>query len=249
MLELRIHSRGIINTGKSLFPNLILKFPANSISVLIGPNGGGKTSILRSLLSPVEGINSISINDEEITKESFTKRSKLISYIGTSPGDRPHIRVLDFLSFSFYKALQSKDKVNEILGDLKLEHLENAFIDELSDGEYKRVYVASGLLQDASWYVLDEPEEHLDPLSLNLFVKKIMKMKTNGSSFVIACHNLHFASAFADYFIGVSSDSSLSFVKERNDVLRNRNFDSLFSCKFKYDLEQETPLFIGPIYE
>lgn len=235
--------------GKALFPGLSLSFPAGSINVLVGPNGGGKTSILRSLLSPVKGIHRVLLDQRDISSSSFHDRSKLISYVGTSTGHRPHIRVCDLLSFSSYRDLLCRDKLREVLDDLQIDYLRDAFLDELSEGEYKRVFVAGGLLQEASWYVLDEPEEHLDPLSLTLFVRRILKMKTRGSSFVIACHNLHFACSFADFFYGISADSNLAFVCDKKEILIDRKFDSLFSCKFIYNLDTEVPMLIGPDYE
>jgi len=139
-----------------------------------------------------------------------------------------------------------------MLLELGISYLEYSRIDQLSEGEYKRIHIASGLLQDAKWYLLDEPEEHLDPRALKRLVKIILGMKTEGKSFILACHNLSFASYLADYFIGINACAEIIFSESRKNVMQSKLLDELFLCEFLYDTADNgvgAPYLLGPKYE
>jgi len=237
MLKLEIPKAGLRLSTKSKFPDESLSFNANAISILVGPNGGGKTTLLRAILAPDEAQVTLLCEEEDLSNASPLKRSKLISYVGTTSGYRPRISVEDFLSFSFYKEgqLGYGEKLNEILSNLGIQHLRYSRIDQLSEGEYKRAHIAGGLLQDAKWYLLDEPEEHLDPVALKNLAKTIRSMKQNGKSFLLACHNLNFANYLADYFIGINLNAEVAFSEDKKTVLEGKLLDKLFLCEFSYN--------------
>lgn len=249
MLEISINSQGIVKGSRTLFKDTNLQFSDNSISVLVGPNGGGKTSLLRTILMPVSESTLLKLGNQNLGGLSFAERSCLISYVGTVSSHRPRIRVKHFLEFSYYRFKVDLNKVEEVLNDLQISSLKDKYLNELSEGEYKRVYIANGLLQEAKWYILDEPEEHLDPLGLVLLSKKILKMKAHGKSFIIACHNLDFACHIATHFYGIGSDSSIVFNLSKEETIKGKYFDELFSVKFVYNSDTAIPFSIGQLYE
>ncbi len=236
MLKLKVPNIGIRLKTNSRFENLELNFEAGIFTILLGPNGGGKSTILKSLLSPKEAGVSL-LNDRiDLAEIPPLERSRIVSYVGTSGGQRPRLSVMEFLKLSFYlrAELCSVDKIEIILESLEVSHLIESRIDELSEGEYKRIHIAGGLLQGVQWYVLDEPEEHLDPVALMSLAKTIVEMKKVGKSFIIACHDLNLANYLGDQFIGIRSSGEIAFVKSKIDVLEHRLLDDLFSCKLDY---------------
>lgn len=256
MLKLEVPSSGIKLNTNSKFCDLKLSFPPNAITILAGPNGGGKTTLLRAILSPRDAGISLFCEQEQLHTASPLKRSNFISYVGTTSGPRARLNVTDFLAFSFYKRseLNFESKIEAMLSELDISYLIKSKIDELSEGEYKRICIANGLLQEAKWYLLDEPEEHLDPGALKNLVRTILNMKGEGKSFILACHNLSFASYLADYFIGISSCAEIVFNECRSKVIEAMLLDELFACDFLYGTSGDGAsdrdrYLLGPRYE
>jgi len=256
MLKLQVPSGGLTLNTKSKFCNLELGFSQSAINILVGPNGGGKTTLLRAILSPKEAGVSLLCNQKQIENLTTLKRAKLISYVGTTSGNRPGISVEDFLLFSFFKnpGVDCVDKIKEMLKDLDVSYLRNSRIDQLSEGEYKRIHIAGGLLQEAQWYLLDEPEEHLDPGALKSLAKVLLRMKIEGKSFILACHDLSFACFLADYFLGINACGELVFNEKKRVVIESKLLESLYGCDFLYVDEksaqgESSPYLLGPKYE
>lgn len=130
---------------------------------IIGPNGGGKTTLLKvilGLLKPVTGTIEYSLNRSEIgylpqgnqIDESFPITVREVIAAGLQHG----------LKMSIRTSPEENHKVESILEKVGLESLQNRSIGELSGGELQRTMLARAIVSSPRLLVLDEPDTHVD---------------------------------------------------------------------------------------
>jgi iron complex transport system ATP-binding protein len=193
---------------KVLHQNLMLQLNAGQMVVLIGPNGCGKSTLIRTLAGlqkPISG--NIQINNSSFKKLSTSERAKHIAVVLT---DRIHTQSLTvkqlvemgrFPHTNWAGKLQEKDhqQVAKAIEQVHLTHKTNHFYTELSDGEKQRVMIAKALAQDTPIIFLDEPTSHLDlPNTIDvLILLKNLAQKT-GKAILLSTHELELALQVAD---------------------------------------------------
>ena len=176
----------------------------NEITVLVGPNGGGKSTLLKlltGLLKPEEG--SISFyNGTEIgyvsQNPSFDMSFPLTVEELVLQGTLPKA-VKPFAKYS----QEQKQKAAEAVMRAGMKGFENRSIGQLSAGQLKRTVIARAIASDASLIALDEPDASLDidaAKELYAILNTLKKDKT----VVIASHNIEAITAIADKAVYVN---------------------------------------------
>lgn len=176
----------------------------NEITVLVGPNGGGKSTLLKlltGLLKPEEG--SISFyNGTEIgyvsQNPSFDMSFPLTVEELVLQGTLPKA-VKPFAKYS----QEQKQKAAEAVMRAGMKGFENRSIGQLSAGQLKRTVIARAIASDASMIALDEPDASLDidaAKELYAILNTLKKDKT----VVIASHNIEAITAIADKAVYVN---------------------------------------------
>ncbi|SIQ36034.1 iron complex transport system ATP-binding protein [Alkalispirochaeta americana] len=183
--------------------------PGEVIS-LAGPNGGGKTTLLRclaGLLKPREGM--VFLEERPLYgSRSWSReaRARRLAVVLTDPVSPAYLRVRDVVALGrlpHCSSLQSPsgrdaavDQALETTGTL---HLAQRSLGHLSDGERQRVMIARALAQEPRILLLDEPAAHLDPphqTALFLLLRDLVERQVIASA-VIATHHLHLALHFS----------------------------------------------------
>lgn len=235
MLNITFPENGSKITSQLLFPKEVLQLESGNIHILMGPNGSGKSTLLKSILHPNNSHTNIEFDSQNISHTRPSTRAKVFSFLSSTTGHRPNITVEDFLNISPIKNSYSNTELSsKILSTLGISPLLKSYINELSEGEYKKLFLASCLIQDVPWYLMDEPEEHLDPKCLKDLASLFIQMKNNGKSFLIACHNLYLANMLGDNFIGVRN-GKVTFQLRKTDSNLHSSLENLFSCELTPD--------------
>lgn len=189
-----------------IIKNINITFEEESITTIVGKNGCGKTTLLKTaanLLKPYRG--EITINGKEI---STIPRKELAKKVGFLPQNRtvPNITVYNFVMHGRYPHLgfprvpEEKDKeiVNNAIENMRLEEYMDKNMRELSGGQRQKVYLAMVLAQDTDIIFLDEPTTYLDinhQLEILEIVKKLKKMK---KTIIMVLHDLSNALSYSD---------------------------------------------------
>ena len=159
------------NAVRTLQSNLNLQLRQGSFTALVGPNGVGKSTLLRTLcglLQPIAG--TVSLNGTDLFSLSIEKRAEFVSIVVTNNVDTSRLTVREVVSIGRYAysswvgTLDEKNKelVENALSMVKISHLADRRLSEMSDGERQRVWIARALAQDTPLILLDEPTSFLD---------------------------------------------------------------------------------------
>ena len=192
-----------------IFNHFNLSIPEGKILSLVGPSGGGKTTLLR-MLAGLEKIDSgqVIYDDEVIAIEHLGHRN-LLGFVFQDFQLFPHLTVLDNLILSPIKSMNvSKEeaiqKARDLLKRLGLEEHENAYPYSLSGGQKQRVALARAMMVNPKIIGYDEPTSALDPELRQEVEKLILQNQKLGITQIVVTHDMQFAQNISDEIVKIN---------------------------------------------
>ena len=206
MLELKNISKRF--KDRQILSNFNLTVEENKILAIVGPSGGGKTTLLR-MLAGLEKIDSgeIIYNGESLPIDELEKRN-LLGFVFQDFQLFPHLSVLENLTLSPIHTMnvskeEAEEKAQDLLARLGLSEHANAYPYLLSGGQKQRVALARAMMINPEIIGYDEPTSALDP-ALRLEVEKlILQNREMGMTQIVVTHDLQFAENIADSILKV----------------------------------------------
>lgn len=206
---------------------------AGQVVALLGENGSGKSTFLKTMcaqLQPVSGEVSLCGRSlwgfAEGTAWTARERARLVTLVRMSGLACERMTVREFVNLGRtpYAGLfdgRSKEDdrvVDESLALLDLENFSNRWVNELSDGERSRVYLAQAVAQQVKVLLLDEPNAFLDiPRSRKLFALLQKLAKERDMGILVSTHSVEYAEKYCDRIMVIEKGSARC---ERADVAR-----------------------------
>ena len=182
--------------SREVVKGVSLEVNKGEIVGLLGPNGAGKTTTFRmvtGMIRPNQG--DVFLNDMKITKLPMYKRARHgIGYLSQEPSifrkltvEQNILLVMEFLGFSKqYK----KEKLEELLGELKITHIRKSKADTLSGGERRRLEITRALVTNPDFILLDEPFAGVDPIAVEDIQNIVVSLKDRNIGILITDHNV-----------------------------------------------------------
>ena len=193
-----LETRGIVKEyrNRRVVDQVNLQVLSGSVVGLLGPNGAGKTTTFYSIVGfirPTSG--AIFLDEEDITALPIHPRAERgITYLAQEPSVfrkltvEENIRiVLEPLGLS---AGEIRNRIGELLAELKIERLAGNKGHALSGGERRRVEIMRALATRPRFILLDEPFAGVDPLSVADLQQIIRDLKQKGLGVLISDHNV-----------------------------------------------------------
>ncbi|MBN1044724.1 MULTISPECIES: amino acid ABC transporter ATP-binding protein [unclassified Clostridium] len=193
-----------------------LNIAPGEILVIVGPSGGGKTTLLRCVNALEQCDNgkieidgrAICENGKYVDKKTMSEIRKDIGLVFQNFNLFPHMTVLENLIEAPRKVLGlSKEdaikKAEEILGFLGLEEKAKNYPFELSGGQKQRVAIGRALALEPKVMCFDEPTSALDPGLTEEVANLIKSLSENGMAMMIITHDMEFAKRVSDRIVSM----------------------------------------------
>jgi len=188
----RLEASGIALAGR-LQPTDLQVAPGELIAV-IGPNGGGKTSLLRSLGAIETSSGTVSVDGEPVASVPPARRPRVVTFLPASRDIAWPISARDVIALGL--PAPNEERIGELIGLLELEALAPRPVDQLSTGERTRVLLARALAPRPRLLLLDEPLSNLDPYWVLRILEILRSTVADGASALVALHDIDRVMAF-----------------------------------------------------
>lgn len=217
--------------------SLNLSIPEGKITSIIGPNGCGKSTVLKTIgriIKKQKGM--VYLDGEDIVKISTKEIAKKMAILPQTPTAPSGLTVKELVSYGRYPhqkgfgKLTTEDKkiVEWAITVTKLNEFQHREIDNLSGGQRQRVWIAMALAQQTDLILLDEPTTYLD-MAHQLEVLELLKElnKTQKCTIVMVLHDLNLASRFSDMIVAVNG-GKIKASGTPKDVITKDNLKEVF---------------------
>jgi iron complex transport system ATP-binding protein len=230
------YDRGPIRNA--LLERLDLKLISGKLTCFMGPNGIGKSTLIRTLGGLQEPLSG-EIRYDGIHRQHLADLPQHLAVVLTDRISAINMTVFEVVAFGRYPYLGWDVKLSEkdhqmignTLAEFHIDHLRSKKIHELSDGQMQMVMIARAVVQDTPSILLDEPTAHLD-LNNRLEIMNLLRKLAHqfNKAILVSTHELDLALQTADIIWLAGHDKRIiSGIPE--DLILNGAFDSIFQFK------------------
>ena len=197
----------------TIIEDLNLEIPAHKVSVIIGANGCGKSTLMKTLsrlLKPEKG--QVVLDGKAVHGYPSTQLAQMLGLLPQSPTVPEGITVADLVArgrYPYRKFMQNMTKedyaaVEDALERMGITELANRCVDELSGGQRQRVWIALALAQETDILLLDEPTTYLDIAYQVEILDLLTELnRRKGTTIVMILHDVNLSARYANHLFAL----------------------------------------------
>ena len=227
--------------GAEILHGISADFPAGKISVLMGPNGCGKSTTLRSLVRMVpEMSGSLTLDGQNLGALAPQELARRIAYLPQSR-NVPDISVerlvlhgrFPYLSYPRRYRKEDREKVTQALEWVGLTALRERKMENLSGGQRQKAYLAMALAQDTEVILMDEPTTFLDIKNQFEMLDRARSLADDGKTVVMILHDFESILHYADHVVLMAEGRVLT-AGGAEEVLRSAEVREAFGVEPRF---------------
>jgi lipopolysaccharide export system ATP-binding protein len=218
---------------RTVVKDVSIEVNSGEVVGLLGPNGAGKTTTFYMIvgLVPING-GSIHFDDTDVSHMPMHQRARLgLSYLPQEASIFRKLTVAENIQAVLELQRLSKkdiqDKLDQLLGDLHIEHLRDSQAMALSGGERRRVEIARALANNPRFVLLDEPFAGVDPIAVIDIQQIIRFLKQRDIGVLITDHNVRETLGICDRAFIINQGSVLASGKP-DEIIYNESVRKVY---------------------
>ncbi len=220
----------------TVLENISLKAKKGELVVLIGRNGTGKSTLLRTLAVLQSSIaGNIYYAGKESSQYAISELARTISFVSAGNVRVQHLSVRDMVALGRHPytnmlgrlRLNDWNIVDDAIQKVQADHIAGNDIARISDGERQRVMIARAIAQDTPLILLDEPTAFLDLANRFEILRVLSRLAAEiGKAVIMSSHDLHLALQVADKIWLIDEGKIMEGAPE--DLIISGIFNKLF---------------------
>ncbi len=209
------------------------------ITSFIGPNGAGKSTLLSvvSRLISKDG-GEVLIDGIPLEQWESGELAKKVSILKQANNINIRLRVRELVSFGRFPYtkgnLNKEDEklIDQAITYMKLEDIQQKFLDQLSGGQKQRAYIAMVIAQNTEYILLDEPLNNLDMKHAVEIMRMLRKLvKDLNKTIVIVIHDINFASCYSDKIVAMKN-GKLMEEGDTDSIINSESLRGIYDMDF-----------------
>lgn len=217
--------------GRQIVSDLSFEVRSGEVFALLGANGSGKTSTIRSLLK----IYQPSSGQMLVSGEPYTpERSHLVGYLPEERGLYVRSSVLDVMTYFGELKGMTREKARafslKYLERVGLADKAKVTVKKLSGGQQQKVQLGVAIINDPKLLILDEPTKGLDPVNRKLLLDIVEEYRQRGTAVIYITHLMEEVERLADRVLIIKDGRRLAYgtKEELKKTFRMKTIEDIF---------------------
>lgn len=234
--------------------NISYSLPRGKLVGLIGPNGCGKSTMMKCISRINKGwTGSIRIDGKDVSSMRPIDVAKMVANVPAEPGPTFGMSVMDLVMLGRYPFVnrvwwESKDdekKVREALKAFGLDHYRRKQLSLLSSGEKQRALIAKAYVQEPKIMLVDEPTSHLDMKYKLDVMEYLRRMSREDMTVLVAEHDISLMARYCDYCI-IMKKGSIVAMGDPKVVVTEKLIRDVYEVEAVVGLDRDGEIYVLP---